>query len=292
MASGNPQANLQVGVDGVGLGATNGSGEFSIEAPAAFQDTTTIRIQGSNIVHRTSRVRVPGPPAMLSTIPSGLDLAAFDQMYRHSGALTRWVQAPRLVVQTRVLQFATSNSGSYTATSESMTDAQAMDVASTLIAALPALTGGRFTAFTSVIPESANPGASVSMMRTGDIVVAHLKGLTTGSGAVGRGSWSTDDQSTVRGGYILLDRDYDISGAGRRSTRAHELGHALGYNHVTARQSVMNSPSTVEPNTWDRDSSRVAFQREPGNRSPDNDPLWLTSNPMSGGRIVWHDAVP
>ena len=291
MASGNPQASLQVSVDGVGVGGTNGSGEFSIEAPAAFQDTTTIRIQGSNIVTRTSRVKVPGPPAMLSTIPSGLDLTAFNQMYRHSGALTRWVQAPRLVVQTRVLQFTTSNAGSYTATSESMTDAQAMDVASTLIAALPALTGGRFTAFASVIPESANPGASVSMMRTGDILVAHLKGLA-GSGAVGRGSWSTDDQSTVRGGYILLDRDYDISNGNRRSTRAHELGHALGYNHVTSRESVMNSPSTVEPNTWDRDSSRVAFQREPGNRSPDNDPLWLTSNPMSGGRIVWNEAVP
>ena len=54
----------------------------------------------------------------------------------------------------------------------------------------------------------------------------------------------------------------------------------------------MNSPSTVEPNTWDRDSSHVAFQREPGNRTPDNDPVWVTSNPVASGRIIWNQPVP
>jgi hypothetical protein len=72
----------------------------------------------------------------------------------------------------------------------------------------------------------------------------------------------------VRGGVIMLDRDYDLTNSRRRMTRIHELGHALGYNHVMSRESVMNSPSLVEPNTWDREAARVAFQREPGSRSP------------------------
>jgi hypothetical protein len=291
--SGNPQGNLQVGIDGVGTAVTDTSGEFSIEAPASFSDVTPIRFLGPNIFTRTSRVKIPGAPLALSTMQIGFDLTAFDQMYRHSGALTRWVEAPRLVLQRRVLQYSESGGVSYTATSELMTDAQASELVSTLVSALPVLTGGRFSAFANQSSETANAGDSVTMTRIGDIYVAQFKGLAAG-GAAGRGSWSTDSRSAVRGGYIMLDRDLDISSARRGSTRAHELGHALGYNHVTARESVMN-PTAVELNGWDRDSSKVAFLREPGNRSPDNDPSWFAANPMAGvagGHVVWSPAVP
>lgn len=286
--SGNPQSNLRVSVDGVGSGQTDSSGEYRIEAPATFVDVTPITVSGPNIVTRASRVRVPGSALNLSTMQIGFDLLAFDQMYRHSGALTRWIETPRLVLQRRVLQISGAN---YTATSEVMTDGQASDLLSTLVAALPVLSGGRFPAFANQSSETANPGDTVTMTRTGDIVVAHVKGLVA-AGAAGRGSWSTDSRSVVRGGYLIVDRDLDISSAGRRSTRAHELGHALGYNHVTARESVMNTPSAVEPNGWDRDSSYVAFQREPGNRSPDNDPTWFSGQSIGGGPIVWHPEVP
>jgi hypothetical protein len=289
--TGNPQAALQIGVDGVGTGSTSSSGEFSIEAAASFADVTPIRFQGSNIVTRASRVRVPGGPVSLSTIPIAFDLLAFDEMFRHSGGLTRWVEAPRLIVQMRVLQFTNADLASYQATSELMTDAQALELVSTLAAALPALTGGRFNGFASQTPETANVGDMVTVLRTGVIFVAHFKGLTS-SGSVGFGRWSTDSHSVVRGGVMMLDRDYDISNVRRRTTRAHELGHALGYRHVTRRESVMNSPSAVEPNAWDRDASSVAFQREPGNRAPDNDPVWFTSNPVAGQRIVWGNAEP
>jgi hypothetical protein len=288
--SGNPQGSLQVGIDGVGTGMTDSSGEFSIEAPASFSDVTPMRFLGPNIVTRTSRVKVPGDRVSLSTMQIGFDLTAFDQMYRHSGTLTRWVEPPRLVLQRRVLQYTGMGGVTYAATSELMTDAQASELVSTLASALPVLTGGRFSAFANQSSETANPGDSVTMTRTGDIYVAQFKGLAD-SGAAGRGSWSTDGRSVVRGGYIMLDRDLDVGGARRRSTRAHELGHALGYNHVTARESVMN-PTAVDPTGWDRDSSVVAFQREPGNRSPDNDPAWFAANPIASEHIVWSPAVP
>jgi hypothetical protein len=71
----------------------------------------------------------------------------------------------------------------------------------------------------------------------------------------------------------MLDRAFDTSASPyRRSLRIHELGHALGYNHVTARDSVMNAHGRSEPNAADRDASRLAFMRPPLNRSPDIDP--------------------
>ncbi len=77
----------------------------------------------------------------------------------------------------------------------------------------------------------------------------------------------------------MLDRDFDRSASEfKRSLRAHELGHALGYQHVTGRTSVMNSQGRTEPNDFDRAAARIAFQRPPGNRSPDVDPTSASIN--------------
>ena len=40
----------------------------------------------------------------------------------------------------------------------------------------------------------------------------------------------------------------------------HELGHALGYNHVHSRASIMNPQIGSEPTDIDRAVARVAFQ--------------------------------
>jgi hypothetical protein len=54
--------------------------------------------------------------------------------------------------------------------------------------------------------------------------------------------------------------------------RIHELGHALGYKHVTARPSIMNPSLGVDVTEFDRHGAAIAFQRPPGNRAPDTDP--------------------
>ena len=78
---------------------------------------------------------------------------------------------------------------------------------------------------------------------------------------------------------IMLDRGFDTSSSPfKRSLRAHEFGHALGYNHVTERASVMNQAATIEPNLFDRDGAKLAFQRPPLNRTPDIDPDPFTGN--------------
>lgn len=125
------------------------------------------------------------------------------------------------------------------------------------------------------------------MARTGEIVVARFVGLQAATGFWGYGRWASDGAGTIRAGIIMLDADFDSSGSVyRRSLRVHELGHALGYNHVNARESVMNSSARTEPNDFDRNGARIAFLRPPGNRAPDSDPDQFTIN-IRTGVLIW-----
>jgi hypothetical protein len=75
----------------------------------------------------------------------------------------------------------------------------------------------------------------------------------------------------------------------------HELGHALGYDHVTSRQSVMNSTPTVEPTPFDRQAAAIVFDRPPGNRAPDVDPTRVSANraPAPGPQqLTWSPIIP
>ena len=77
-----------------------------------------------------------------------------------------------------------------------------------------------------------------------------------------------------------------------RSLRVHELGHALGYRHVTAALSVMNATALLEPTAFDRDATRIAFDRQPGNRSPDVDPDSATTNRLNTAGRRWSAPLP
>ena len=66
------------------------------------------------IVERATRLWVPGPAATLPLMPASMDLRAFDEMFRSAGVLHRWTAAPRVVVQSRVLQFTSISDVDYT----------------------------------------------------------------------------------------------------------------------------------------------------------------------------------
>jgi hypothetical protein len=123
--------------------------------------------------------------------------------------------------------------------------------------------------------------------------VARYVGLTQATGFWGYSRWFVRGDGTITSGESMLDRDFEQSSSPyRRSLRAHELGHALGYNHVTVRPSVMNSAARLEPNDFDRDASRIAFQRPPGNHSPDVDPNTFSTNRLRTSAGSWAPAVP
>jgi hypothetical protein len=89
----------------------------------------------------------------------------------------------------------------------------------------------------------------------------------------------------------MLDRGFETSGSAyRRTLRAHELGHALGYSHVDARESVMNVSARISLTDFDRNGARMAFLRPPLNRSPDIDPDPMTVNRRPAAGLTWTGA--
>jgi hypothetical protein len=215
----------------------------------------------------------PGPASTLSLIPASFDLTAFDEMFRGNfQALRRWTTAPALVIQRRSLTFTTLADPVSIATGSFMSDDEVNQLVADFTFALPQLTGNTFSAFSSVSTELASPGDIVQVVRSNMIFAARYQGLTAGSGFAGFTRWSWMNTGQVLLGTIMLDQAFDTSTTPqRRALRSHELGHALSYNHVMTRPSVMNPAPVTDPNTFDRDAARIAFMRPPLNRSPDID---------------------
>jgi hypothetical protein len=243
--------------------------------PGRFECVLT----GPGFVQRQTAIRVPGPDATISLIPESFDLAAFGQMFRPNSRLQRWAAAPALVIQASTLAFTSTSDDRFVASAEELTEDEVSELVSDLSAGLSQLTADRLGPFASITTERATPGSSVLVKRTGTIVVARHQGLTQATGYCGYGRWATTGDGEVVGGIVFLDRDFErLDNQYCRSLRVHELGHALGYDHVTMRQSVMNSSGRLEPNEWDRQAVLVAFQRPPGNHAPDTDPAQYSSN--------------
>jgi len=198
--------------------------------------------------------------------------------------------ATPVLIETRALQFTTIGAPDQVALADQMTDAEVAQLADDLTWALPQLTGGTFTAFSTVARQTSNEGATVHILNAAVITVSRVVGLNSTAGFWGYSRWQFQPDGTVTAGMITLDRDFERSGSPfRRSLRSHELGHALGYNHVTTRSSVMNAAATIEPNAWDLDACRIAFARAPGNRPPDADPTNASLNRI--GAAIWSEPI-
>jgi hypothetical protein len=288
--TGAPLASITVGQDDGESVTTDANGVFALASSEAAP--CRITLSGGAVVQRETEVRPREANLSLSLIPSHFDLAAFDQMVRDAGALRRWTAAPSLVVIDAVLQFTAVSASSFTALDERLTAEERAAMGADLAWALPQVTGDAFGAFGSVSVESPVPGSPVEFFsREGRIVVARFRGLSQATGYWGYGRAALRGHQVVAGA-VLVDRDFD---AGRgpyvRSLRAHELGHALGYCHVTRRESFMNQSAVYEPNDFDRDAARIAFQRDPGNQSPDRDPAQARASGR-GVSLTWTRLTP
>jgi hypothetical protein len=264
-------AGITMSGGAMSAGPSAGNGMFIAYADNDSADPRSVVLNGAGAIQRQTTVRIPGPDFALSLIASTFDLPAFDQMAR-TPMLCRWTQPPPLIVQRRTLQFTTSDAFTGTATDDAMTDAEAASIEADLQSALAPMTGGAFGTFDGVQERTATPGDMVGLLNTGSITVVRMAGLAAASGFLGFGRFQIQSDGTVIGGMLMLDRDFDRSGgASVRTLRAHELGHGLGYNHVTTRTSVMSPDARTWPTSWDIDAFRIAFARMPGNRSPDID---------------------
>lgn len=187
-----------------------------------------------------------------------------DEMLRGPGGrVRRWTQAPELVVLMSVMDYQSDAHAEYRATSENLTDEDAGGLIADLQEALALLTGDTFPEFAAVRRESVPAGTKASVMRAGQIVVGRYRGVRDQLDTIGLGARFGRGSGTIGGGTIVLDSDYDRASGMRRLLRTHELGHALGYNHVESRISIMNPRIGSEPTEFDRRAARMAFQRAP-----------------------------
>lgn len=170
------------------------------------------------------------------------------------GGRARWATAPELVVLASVMQFAPTDArDGYVATDETLSELDIEHLAAELTQALGSLTGGRITRFAAVRVEVLEPGTTAGVFRRNQIVAGRYLGLRERTGTLGFGG------RTVRGGVItsgavMLDQEYDARSSQRELLRTHELGHALGFNHVESRRSLMNRHVGAELTEFDRNA--------------------------------------
>jgi hypothetical protein len=209
---------------------------------------------------------LPATAAAATSAAMDLDEArAMQEMLRGSaGRPRRWTRKPHLVVVRAVLAFTDRNQTRFEATATRLTEEEAAALAGDLTAGLETLTGGAFQGFASVRVEDARAGRSVSVVRPGDIVAGRFRGVREHLDAVGYGGRTARPDGTITSGVVMLDEDYDRDGPHRRLLRTHELGHALGYNHVESQRSVMNATIGAEPTDFDRRVARIAFRHLSG----------------------------
>ena len=270
-------------VDGGAIGAlsvrvgihtvrTDGSGNFQVDVggPGSFD----IVVTGTGAVERHTTVTGPSAErAKITIIPASFNLDAFDEMFRASGGrLRRWTTRPSLVVVASVLKYTDGDNDQYAATAEQLSDDEIAAMVANLSEGLALLTGNTYNEFAGVTIERPRSGEMVTVRRTGQIVVGRYTGITTLAHTIGYGSCAEQPDGTVTAGSMWLDRDFDKADARRRLLRIHELGHALGYLHVTVSTSVMNPAIGPDPTDFDRAGAIVAFQRPVGNVAPDTDP--------------------
>jgi hypothetical protein len=196
-----------------------------------------------------------------AVVPASIPDARAVQELLHGtkGRREAWVAAPELVVLASVMDYASGDiSNGYAATAEALTPEELSRLQSDLTAALAILSAGTLKAFSSVRIETVPVGRTVRVLRKGQIVVARYRGVRAKANTIGYGGRTARD-GRITAATIILDSDFDRGDDLRRLLRTHELGHALGYNHVESLVSVMNPRIGPEVSDFDRAAARLAY---------------------------------
>jgi len=190
-----------------------------------------------------------------------IDASALQEMLRGpNGQARHWDRDPELTILVSVMQYHNGEQTAYTATAEQLTDREVDDLTRDLTAGLALLTGNTYDKFAAVHREVVPAGTTMAVLRPGQILAGRYRDVQTLQHTIGFGGSATRTDGTITGAAIILDKDFDTSSPKRRLLRFHELGHALGYNHVSSRTSIMNATIGPEPTDFDRSAALLAFR--------------------------------
>ena len=200
-------------------------------------------------------------PAAMSVSDRSADEAAVRELLEgKNGRRESWTSVPALVVVSSVLDYNAGdlNTG-FVATGESLTATELSQLQSDLTGALSELTAGTIKAFRAVEFLPASAGDVVKVIRPGQIVVGRFRGVQSKTGNLGYGARLTRAGGAIASAVVILDAAADQKPTQRQLMRTHELGHALGYNHVESRASVMNPRAGSSFTDFDRAAMQAAF---------------------------------
>jgi hypothetical protein len=205
---------------------------------------------------------VGAPP----TVSSQADATALVEMLHDStGQRQLWKSVPDLVVLSSVMQYHAGEASEYVATSEQVNAEDTKSLVADLTFALRLLTNNTFEQFATIQYEAVPEGSSITIVRPKQIVVGRYRGLRELAQTIGFGGRKARRDGAIIGATIVLDSEFDRTSKMRRLLRTHELGHALGFNHVKSRLSIMNPRIGAEVTEFDRQIAMLAFLR-PGSR--------------------------
>ena len=188
-------------------------------------------------------------------------VARDEMLFDATGQRQHWPTVPHLVVLTSVMTYHADGSPDYFATSDRLSADEAESLARELTASLRLLTSGAFQQFATVAYEMVPAGSSATIARPNQIVVGRFRGVRRLANTIGFGGRRARRDGAIVSAAVVLDSEFDHASSMRRLLRTHELGHALGFNHVKSRVSIMNPSIGSEMTDHDRQVSTFAFQR-------------------------------
>ena len=165
------------------------------------------------------------------------------------------------MVITSVMQYQPGASETYLATADQMDAVDAENLVADLTVSLRLLTNNTLEQFASIQYETLPTGTSAAIVRPNQIIVGRFHGVRELAHTIGFGGRKARRDGSIIGATIVLDSEFDRTSDSRRLLRTHELGHALGFNHVSSRASIMNPRVGPQVNDVDRQIVELAFPR-------------------------------
>jgi hypothetical protein len=259
---------VHVSVDEENSLQTAEGGVFSASAGTGMHALSFIH---PDFIARQTHALSPAADLLVSLMPASFDLAAFEQLSPRTGGLRRWVSNPSLAVLTNSVDYL-SAAVHFRVTDHVVPGDGLGCMVNGIASAIDEMSGGALT-FDSVthIAPAVGSYIDVTAIPDGTILVMPARDL----GANGRGiAYAGPTPDVLVRGAIWINADVlPLCSTTADGVYPHELGHALGYQHVTLEPSIMSGIGPAPtPTEFDREAIAWIYQRPAGNRAPDVDP--------------------